>query len=70
MTFRRTRSFLPISAVALVLLALSALAAEVPDPLPDRDGNPADMSKRLKVYILAEVAETLGGVRIQPKESV
>jgi len=45
---RRTRSFLPPAAVALVLLALPAFAAEVPDP----DGKPADMSKPVQVYIL------------------
>jgi len=45
---RRTRSLLPTAAVALVLLALPAFAAEVPDP----DGKPADMSKPVQVYIL------------------
>ena len=35
---RRTRSFLPIAAVAL--LALPAFAAEVPDQLPDPNGKP------------------------------
>jgi hypothetical protein len=49
---RRTRSLLPTAAVALVLLALPAFAAEVPDPLPDPDGKPADMSKPVQVYIL------------------
>ena len=44
----RTRSLLPTAAVALVLLALPAFAAEVPDP----DGKPADMSKPVQVYIL------------------
>jgi hypothetical protein len=53
MTFRlRIRSFLPIAAAAITLLALPALAADVPDPLPDPDGKPADMSKPVQVYIL------------------
>ena len=53
MTFRRrARSFLPIAAVVLVLLALPAFAAEVPDQLPDPDGKPADMTKPVQVFIL------------------
>jgi len=65
MTFRRrTRSFLPIAAVALVLLALPAVAAEVPDPLPDPDGKPADMSKPVQVYILLGQSNMLGAGKI------
>jgi len=61
MTFRRrTRSFLPIAAVALVLLASPAFATEVPDPLPDPDGKPADMSKPVQVYILLGQSNMLG----------
>ena len=66
MTFRRrTRSFLPIAAVALVLLALPAFAAEVPDPLPDPDGKPADMSKPVQVYILMGQSNMLGFGKIK-----
>ncbi len=57
---RRTRLFLPIAAVALVLLALPAFATEVPDPLPDPDGKPADMSKPVQVYILMGQSNMLG----------
>ena len=57
---RRTRLFLPITAVALVLLALPAFATEVPDPLPDPDGKPADMSKPVQVYILLGQSNMLG----------
>ena len=57
---RGTRSFLPIAAVALVLLALPAFAAEVPDPLPDPDGKPADVSKPVQVYILLGQSNMLG----------
>jgi hypothetical protein len=46
---RRTRSFVPIAAVALALLALPAFAAEASDQLPDPDGKPADMSKPVRV---------------------
>jgi len=66
MTFRRrTRSFLPIAAVALVLLALPALATEVPDQLPDPDGKPADMSKPVKVFILMGQSNMLGFGKIK-----
>jgi hypothetical protein len=69
MTFRcRTRSFLPIAAVALVLLALPAVAAEVPDPLPDPDGKPADMSKPVKVFILMGQSNMVGMGKIGPAD--
>ena len=61
---RRTRPFLPIAAVALVLLALPAFAAEVPDQLPDPDGKPADMSKPVKVFILMGQSNMLGAGKI------
>jgi len=57
---RRIRSFLPIAAVALMLLAWPAFAAEVPDPLPDPDGKPADMSEPVQVYILMGQSNMLG----------
>ena len=57
---RRTRSFLPIAAVALVLLALPAFAAEAPDPLPDPDGKPANMSKPVQVFILLGQSNMVG----------
>jgi hypothetical protein len=60
MIFRRgIRSFLPIVA-AIALLALPALAADVPDPLPDPDGEPADMSKPVQVYILMGQSNMIG----------
>ena len=54
---RRTRSFLPIAAVAMALLALPAYAAEVPAQLPDPNGRP------LKVYILAGQSNMQGRAR-------
>ena len=56
---RRTRSFLLLAA-AIALLALPVVAAEVPDPLPDPDGKPADMSKPVQVYILMGQSNMLG----------
>ena len=39
----RTKAVLPLAAavLVLVLVALPALAAEIPDQLPDNDGKPA-----------------------------
>jgi len=65
MIFRRgIRSCLPTAAVALTLLALPAFAAEVSDPLPDPDGQPADMSKPVQVYILMGQSNMVGAGRI------
>jgi hypothetical protein len=65
MTFRRRiRSFLPIAAAAITLLTLPAFAADVPDPLPDPDGKPADMSKPVQVYILLGQSNMVGAGRI------
>jgi len=69
MTFRhRTRSFLPIAAVALVLLALPGFAAELPGPLPDPDGKPADMSEPVQVFILMGQSNMLGFGKIGPAD--
>ena len=57
---RRARLFLPTAVVALVLLALPALAAGLPDPLPAPDGQPADMTKPVQVYILMGQSNMLG----------
>ena len=46
---------------ALSVLAFSAVAdAVIPDPLPDPDGNPADMTKPVQVYILMGQSNMLG----------
>ena len=60
----RTRSFFTIATVALVLFALPAFAAEVPDQLPDPDGKPADMSKPVQVYILLGQSNMVGAGKI------
>ena len=59
---------MPIAAVALVLLALPALAADVLDRLPDPDGKPADMSKPVQVYILLGQSNMVGAGRIAGDE--
>jgi len=55
----RTRSLLPIAAVALALLTLPAYAAEVPDQLSDPNGKP------LKIYILAGQSNMEGQAKIE-----
>jgi len=50
------------SVLALLALAVGvpALAVEIPDPLPDPDGQPADMSKPVQVFILMGQSNMLG----------
>ncbi len=43
---------LSLMIAALLAFAGPAISAEVPGPLPDPDGRPADMSKPVKVYVL------------------
>ena len=64
----RTRLFWILAAIVMSLLALPAVAAEVPDPLPDPDGKPADMSKPVKVYILMGQSNMLGFGRVGPAD--
>lgn len=51
-----------LGATAFVLAAQGTMltAASVPDPLPDPDGKPADMSKPVKVFILMGQSNMLG----------
>jgi hypothetical protein len=59
-----------LSCVALVmaLLAFPATAAEVPAQLPDPDGQPADQSKPVTVFILLGQSNMLGFGRIDPED--
>lgn len=47
------------ASLALLLLAMPT-AAELPSPLPDPDGSPADMTKPVQVYILMGQSNMLG----------
>jgi hypothetical protein len=51
---------LTLGAVLLALLVLPAVATYIPNPLPDPDGKPADMSKPVQVYILMGQSNMLG----------
>jgi hypothetical protein len=48
-----------LAPLMMAVLALPA-AAQIPDPLPDPDGKPADMSKPVQVYILMGQSNMLG----------
>jgi hypothetical protein len=65
---RRSRSFPLLAAALVALVALPAVAAELPDPLPDADGQPADMSKPVQVFILMGQSNMLGRGRIGPAD--
>ncbi len=64
---RRTRSFLPIAAVAL--LALPAFAAEVPDQLPDPSGKPDAKQEAPKTVHFDPVIKDIEGwtVHVDPQ---
>lgn len=51
---------LTLGAVLLALLVLPAMATDIPNPLPDPDGKPANMSKPVQVYILMGQSNMLG----------
>ncbi len=48
-----------VVAAAAAILALPASGASIPDPLPDPDGKPADMTKPVQVYILLGLSNML-----------
>jgi len=60
MNHKRTCIRFSLFPVLLALLVLPAVAKGNPDPLPDPDGNPADMSKPVQVYILMGQSNMLG----------
>ncbi len=49
---------------AVLALAVPAMSAEVPDPLPRPDGKPADLSKPVQVFILMGQSNMVGFGRI------
>ena len=50
----------PVAALLCVGTIIQALGGDLPDPLPDPDGKPADMSKPVKVFILLGQSNMLG----------
>jgi len=51
---------LSLMIAAMLAFAVPAMSAEVPDPLPDPDGQPADMSEPVQVFILMGQSNMLG----------
>jgi hypothetical protein len=63
--FEHRKSFLTLAAALVVAMgALSAVWA-LPDPLPDPDGKPADMSKPVQVFVLMGQSNMLGFGKIE-----
>ena len=56
----RIQPVLALAAALMALLVLPATAAEVPDQLPDPDGKAPDITKPVKVYILAGQSNMVG----------
>ncbi len=59
------RSF---TAIIIALFAAVCARAEVPNPLPDPDGKPAEMNKPVKVFILLGQSNMLGFGRVGPAD--
>jgi len=55
----------PLAVLAMAVLVSPLAAAEVPDPLPDPDGKPADMSKPVQVFILMGQSNMVGAGRVK-----
>lgn len=62
------RSTLLSAVMAVFLSASAAQTAELPDPLPDPDGQRADMSKPVQVYILLGQSNMLGFGKVKGGE--
>jgi alpha-galactosidase len=67
MIFRRPIRLISLVA-ATVLCALPVLAVDVPDPLPDPDGQSADLNKPVQVFILLGQSNMLGFGRVGPAD--
>jgi len=59
-TRSRTDTLLSLAVVALMLIAQSATAREIPSQLPDPDTNPPATDKPVKVYILSGQSNMVG----------
>ena len=60
MSPNRTTRIPVLVAMWMALLVYPVVAVTVPDPLPDPDGKPADMSKPVQVYILLGQSNMVG----------
>lgn len=64
----RRRLLTTFSMFLLTPLFALSVAAEIPAQLPDPDGQPADMSKPIQVYIMLGQSNMLGFGRVGPRE--
>ncbi len=62
------RSMVRLTAMAMALLVIPPVTAEVPDQLPDPDGKPSDQTKPVKVFILLGQSNMLGFGRVGPED--
>ncbi len=65
MSPNRTWIVLILAAALTAIVALPVTAKDIPAPLPDPDGKPADMSKPVQVYILMGQSNMLGAGKIK-----
>jgi len=63
------RTVLTLAAATMVILVLPAAATEIPDQLPDPDSAPPDLTRPVKVYILAGQSNMLHMGNISAGES-
>ena len=61
---RENRLLLTLCAMLLAVPVLPAMAQILPNPLPDPDGQSADMSKPVQVYILMGQSNMLGAGKV------
>jgi alpha-galactosidase len=57
-----------VAALLAMLLVVPAASSQVPDPLPDPDGKPADQSRPVQVFILMGQSNMLGFGRVGPED--
>lgn len=62
------RNYRPTTSLGLLLFLTVSGAAQVPNPLPDPDGQSADMTKPVKVFILLGQSNMLGFGRVGPAD--
>ena len=64
MNFTMSHRF-PVSTLVAILMALTFVLASLADELPDPDGKPADMTKKVKVFIIMGQSNTLEMGRVK-----
>lgn len=65
---KQIRKSIMLAAALMVMGMAGALAADMPEPLPDPDGKPADMSKPVQVFILLGQSNMVGAGRVRGEQ--